>query len=286
MTTPSSFFVFDNGVYTPTDLAQSAWSDDMINGPAVVGALARELESDHGVEGFQPARLTVDLFAPVRMTPLRVRTEAVREGRRIRVADAHIVQGDDDTPVARASFVQLRRGEQPPGEIWHSDRVIEVPPQHAVDELGPFEFPVFDSDSSQQRWTTTMGAHQGPGRKRYWHHPLDVVDVEIGTPFQKAAVLAETTSLMTNWGSEGIGFINTDLTLSLSRLPVSNDLGIEADNHISHDGVGIGTATLFDREGVFGVGTVVALSNAKRQIDFGGQANLRPSEVRAKPTTS
>lgn len=280
MSSLRSFFTYADGVYLPTSLAQSAWSEDMANGPAVVGALARGLESEHGVAGFQPARLTVDLFAPIRMAPLRVRTSVVREGRRIHVADAELVQGGGDSVVARASLVQLRRGEQPNGELWRSGREVGIPPQHASEELGPMQFPVFDSDTSAERWTTNMGAHQTAGRKRYWHHPLDVIESETASRFQRAATLAETTSLMTNWGSEGIGFINADLTVSLARLPESDDLGIEADEHLSHAGVGVGTASLFDRAGVFGVGTVVALSNAKRQIDFGSGSGLRPSEKR------
>ena len=68
--------------------------------------------------------------------------------------------------------------------------------------------------------------------------------------------------------SEGIGFINADLTVTLSRLPRSGDIGLEADEHLSDAGVAVGTATLFDRDGTFGTGTVVAVSNAGRQIDF------------------
>src|SRR5699024_9740109 len=55
-----AFFTLDGDRYIPTRYARSAWTDTALNGPSVVAAAARALESGHGIEGFQPARLTVD----------------------------------------------------------------------------------------------------------------------------------------------------------------------------------------------------------------------------------
>lgn len=262
-----SFFTLgEDGSYVPTRYAKSAWSDGLLNGPAVVAAAARSLESEYGLEGFQPARLTVDLFSQVRFEPLTVRTEEVRTGNRIRVSDANVEQGGK--VVARATMVQLRRGEQPPGEVWNSGRTMTPPPAAEGTVLGAGTRAWFGSDGAVEPWSRDMGAHQGAGRKRFWLHPLDVVGGEDASPFQRAVTIGESTSLMAHWGTEGIGFINADLTVALARLPRSGDIGIEADQHISDSGVAVGTATLFDHDGVFGSGTVVAVSNAGRQIDF------------------
>lgn len=272
-----AFFTLDDpGAYVPTTFARSAWSETMLNGPAAVAAAARALETEHGAEGFLPARLTVDLFAPVRFEPLTLVTEEVRSGNRIRVADAKIVQGGQT--MARATLVQLRQGEQPPGSIWRSERRVEAPPAVIDDPVPAGSHPFVGLADDPESWRQDMGAHQGDRRKRFWHHPLDVIVGEVSTPFQRAATLAETTSLITHWGSEGIGFINADLTVTLARLPRSEDLGLEADEHISDAGVAVGTASLFDRDGVFGTGTVVAVSNAGRQIDFTRTRPLRASQ--------
>jgi hypothetical protein len=77
---------------------------------------------------------------------------------------------------------------------------------------------------------------------------------------------AEQTSMVTNWSSAGVGFINTDLTLALVRMPEGADIGLEADNHLSRNGIAAGTATLFDRHGTFGSAMITAVSNAARQI--------------------
>ena len=60
----------------------------------------------------------------------------------------------------------------------------------------------------------------------------------------------------------------SDVT-ALSRLPVDDWIGLEADSHWASDGIAVGAATLFDRDGAFGTGLVTAVSNPAAQIDFG-----------------
>ena len=77
------------------------------------------------------------------------------------------------------------------------------------------------------------------------------------------------SSLVTNLGTAGIGYINGDLTVALSRLPVGDYIGVQADSHWCADGVSVGSATLFDDRGPFGIGMVTAIANPAAQIDFG-----------------
>jgi acyl-CoA thioesterase len=85
-------------------------------------------------------------------------------------------------------------------------------------------------------------------------------------------MIAEATSLVTNLGTQGIGYINGDLTAAFSRLPVDDWIGIQADSHWASDGISVGTATLFDREGAFGSGMVTAIANPAAQIDFSSES--------------
>ena len=66
----------------------------------------------------------------------------------------------------------------------------------------------------------------------------------------------------------GVGFINADVTVSLARLPVGDEIGLEAADHLSADGVAVGSATLHDALGPIGSSIVVALANAQRQVDL------------------
>lgn len=101
--------------------------------------------------------------------------------------------------------------------------------------------------------------------------PPPLVAGEEMSPFVRAAVMAETTSLVCHWGSAGAGFINIDTTLALNRLPRGTGLGLRADNQRSHAGISVGTATMFDRDGYIGSCTVTAISNARRQVDLGAR---------------
>ncbi|MFI9505967.1 acyl-CoA thioesterase domain-containing protein [Nocardia sp. NPDC052566] len=263
MATPYAFFAETEAGFEPLPFAASAWSPTMINGPAICGLLARALERQYCAAGFTPARLTVDLFRPTLKKPVTVATELVREGRRIVIADAALIQ--DGVEVARATTIFLKRSQQPPGEVWTR---AEPPLPPAVPPADGPTRPLWNSDGTPDGWSSRIGEHQNNGRKRTWQSPISVVEGEPPTAFTAAVMVGEGTSMMTNWGTEGIGFINADMTLALARPAVGPEIGLEADNHISVDGIAVGTATLFDREGAFGTCMVTALSNAERQVDF------------------
>ncbi|AHH17738.1 thioesterase-like superfamily [Nocardia nova SH22a] len=263
MDSSHGYFAVDGPGFAPNPMAVSQWSADQVVGPALCGLLARALDNEHATDGFVPVRLTVDLFKPARMHELAVTTTRVRDGRRIRLADAVVVQ--DGAPAARASVVLLQPSEQPPGEIWTRERQPEPPSPEVAPPSGGPAAPLWHSDESA-RWTRVPSEHENGSRKRSWQHPANVVDGERPSPFVVAAMAAEQTSMVTNWSSAGVGFINTDLTLALVRMPEGSDIGLEADNHLSRNGIAAGTATLFDRAGVFGTAMITAVANAGRQI--------------------
>uniref|UniRef100_A0A5Q5BJY2 Thioesterase family protein n=2 Tax=unclassified Mycobacterium TaxID=2642494 RepID=A0A5Q5BJY2_MYCSS len=257
---PAHFESADDGAYLPTRFAQSHWGEDHLNGPAVVGLAARVLESEYGRDGFLPTRLTVDLFKAARGVPTTTKTNLVRDGRRVRNSECELVQ--DGVTVARATLVQYRRAEAPRGTEWIAPGDFEVPP--AVD---PSRMIHLGSDGPG--WTNAIVDHQNTARKRTWSRSIQVVAGSENSPFVRAVVAAEGTSLVTNLGTAGVGYINGDLTVALARLPVGEWIGVQADSHWVADGISVGTATLYDGVGAFGSGMVTAVSNPAAQIDFG-----------------
>jgi hypothetical protein len=249
----------DDGAFIPTGFAQSHWGDDHLNGPAVVGLAARALEKHGGSPEFIPARLTVDLFRAARNVVTTVDVRTVRDGRRVRSCECDVIQ--DGRAVARATVVQYRRSSGPPGKLWTSDASFgELPtPDDTV-------LPYVGSD--EVGWTRSPAGHQNDSRKRFYNDSIEVVAGEKNSPFVRSVMIAEATSLVTNLGTKGIGYINGDLTVGLARLPVDEWIGIQADSHWESDGVAVGTATLYDHEGAFGSGMVTAVANPAAQIDF------------------
>jgi hypothetical protein len=249
----------DDGVFHPTEAALSRWGNDSLNGPAVVGLAARALEFEYGMDGFLPARLTADLFKAAHRVPTELRTRLVRDGRRIRHCECDVLQ--DGVLVARATMVAYRQSEPPPGAEWATQDSF-MPPAGVSG-------PAYLIGSDHSGWSEAGTEHQNTARKRVYHRTIDVVEGEPASPFVRAVVAAEATSLVTNMGTRGIGYINGDLTVGMSRSPVGDYVGVQADSHWCAKGISVGTATLFDEDGPFGTAMVTAIANPAAQIDFG-----------------
>ncbi|WP_193048371.1 acyl-CoA thioesterase domain-containing protein [Mycolicibacterium baixiangningiae] len=257
---PVHFEPTADGAFLPTRFAQSHWGEDHLNGPAIVGLAAVVLEQEYGREEFLPSRLTVDLFKAARGVPTTVKTNLVRDGRRVRNSECELVQ--DGVTVAHATLVQYRRAEAPRGTEWTPPGEFAVPT-----EVDPSRAIHVSSDG--QGWTNEIADHQNAARKRTWGRSIQVVAGTDNSAFVRAAVIAEGTSLVTNLGTAGVGYINGDLTVALVRLPVDDWIGVQAETHWAADGISVGTSTLYDRAGAFGSGMVTAVSNAAVQVDFG-----------------
>jgi hypothetical protein len=263
MTTPlpPAYFVADGDAFAPTAMAKGPWGSS-ISGNFVGGILGHAIELTVGDPDLQPARLTVDLLRPAAMAPLRARTSAVREGRRLTLVDAEVSQGD--IVVARASALFLRKGDQPPGEVWTSP--IPMPPLPPEPAGPPDGVPMMiwaygkDRDVAGRNFDLSQWQHDGP--KFVWLRDVKpLIDGVPMTAFVRAAMAGDVASSLTHYGTAGLRFINADYTLTLSRLPEGPDLGLAALTHSSDGGVGTGTAAMFDRRGLIGTATATTLTN-------------------------
>jgi len=268
------FWQTDTNVFVPTDYAevQSRWAADHVVGAAVAGLAALTLDAAFGRPEFTPARLTVDLFKSPRRVPTTTAVELIRDGRRIRNSVCTLEQ--EGVAVARAVLVQYRRSEAPAGQEWTAEtEELEAP---SLDGLAAQNGSVRQMQSAALGWTSEIADHQNAARKRVVIKSVDVVAGQRNTPFVQAVTAAEATSLVTNLGTAGVGYINGDLTVALARLPRSDWICVHADTHWTSDGISVGTATLSDDSGAFGSGLVTALSNRHAQIDF---AEIPPASI-------
>lgn len=256
---PFHFRQTEQDTFEPSAYAQSHWGADHLNGPALVGLAARVLESSFGAAEFLPARLTVDLFKAARGVATVTKVALVRDGRRVRNSECELVQ--DGVTVVRATLVQYRLSAPPRGEEWVRPTDFTLPADRD-EQRG------IGVGSDEVGWTGVIADHQNTSRKRLLNRTIDVVEGQRNSPFVRAAMAAEGTSLVTNLGTAGVGYINGDLTVALSRLPRDEWIGVQADAHWAADGIAVGTSTLFDSDGPIGSGMVTAISNAAAQIDF------------------
>lgn len=257
-----AFFIADGDSYVPGDLTRGPWGQTM-GGQVTGGLLGWALES-FGDPEFQPARLTVDLLRPVLLEPVQIDTVVQREGRRIKLVDGALLQSG--RVVARASALFLRRGQHPDGKVWSSPVVMPPIPTHSdgFDIDTPFDIWTYGTNS--KTGSVGIGAgewEQATAQKFAWTrlfrpmvagHPL--------TPFTRAAFAGDIISSLTHWGTAGLRYINADYTVTLSRLPEGEYIGLAAQSHYGNDGVATGAATLLDHRGPVGTGSALALAQS------------------------
>jgi hypothetical protein len=244
-------FTRRGALLVPSPVARSPWSDDTVNGHHIAGLCAWGVERDHHDDELQLARLTIDMFRPVPMKPLAIATKVVRAGRRLRVVDVSILDGDLE--VTRGSVLQLRRGPQPTNAGWAPE---------AWDMPDPETFPSQPSDRIS--WEIRLDRPYGNGRGRVWlREQVPFVAGEELQPTVRAALCADFANPLANSGPSGLDNINADLSFNLVRDPVGEWIGMEAVGHLGVDGVSSGSAWMYDREGRIGIATVSGITDGR-----------------------
>ena len=102
------------------------------------------------------------------------------------------------------------------------------------------------------------------GKRRIWMREVrPLIDEEPLTPLTRVALASDFASPFANAGDQGLGYINTDATLYLHRLPRDAWIGLEVVNHGATDGVAIGECFLYDSAGPIGTSSVAALAQRR-----------------------
>ena len=252
------FFVKRDDAFIPNPVSNGPWNPDSMHGRVVVGLLAYVIEARHSSPEFVPARLTVDMFRlPDIHTPTEVTTNLVRDGLRIKVVEAEFFSGT--TLMARASCQLLRRTENAPGNVW-SPANWDAPPPDSIPA------PADPRLGMNGKWTTRpIVGHMGSlGPRRLWMSEVrELVQGVPMSPYVHVATGADFASPFANAGDQGLGYINSDVTLDLHRLPVTRWIGFDVVNHHATEGVAIGECWLYDEKGPIGTATVAALAQRK-----------------------
>lgn len=250
------------GQYSISPLARGPWDPNSLHARVLAGLFGHEVEARYGGDDFQCARLTIDLYRLPTLQPSEIAVRPIREGNRIRVIELeYLIEG---TSFARANAVLLKRTENPEGTVW-SPPNWDVPEPEAVSPEGGGIRP---PEGWAPMWETRNITERTPGvvnqGKAWLREVRPLVEGEELTPFVRAASMADWTNPQSNWGTNGLEFINADITLYLHRYPVGEWLGFEVSSHHSADGVAVGQCTMYDQQGAIGLSTVCALAQRRK----------------------
>jgi hypothetical protein len=194
-------------------------------------------------------RTTVEIFRPVPVRPVTVSARIERSGRRVQLLSA--VLSDGDTELCRASAWRMRI----------TDLDIAVQPAHVMEFAGPAtstphvpesDEPAFHRTGVVMRYAVGTFLDQGPATV-WMRLAMPVVAGESPSPLQRvlaAADFGNGVSAAVPWGE--FLFINTDLTVYLSRTPEREWICLDARTDIDHRGTGVAYSRLYDERGPIG----------------------------------
>jgi hypothetical protein len=257
--TAEPFFKRDGALYQPTPFSRGPWSPTSLHGRVVAGLLAHAIEQRHGDPEMIPARFNIDMYRLPDLSAAEVTVTPIREGHRIKVVDAEYIVGG--VSMARATCQLLRKSENPEGVVWS-------PPNWTAPKPADIPPPQNGRGPMGGMWATlpiSGGFGQSGPEKKLWMSDFrELVEGEPMSPFVRVALAADFASPFANGGDKGLGWINSDITVYLARLPATEWVGFEVKNHQHDAGVAVAECWLYDEAGPIGSSSCAALAQRKR----------------------
>ncbi|GAA0388802.1 thioesterase family protein [Microbispora corallina] len=232
------------GCYRATEHTQGPWDPRQQHMGPVTALIAHELDR---APGLPPAKLAVEILAPVPVGDLEVRTEIIRDGRRVRCEGATVTAGGRE--VVRATAWRIREDATPATGV--SPVPAPVPPPGQGD--GSWLSRGFGYGRAVD-WRFVKGGPDETGPALVWGRcRVPLVEGEEITPLERLAVFADSGNGVSGaLDFETHLFVNVDLTISLFRAPAGEWFCLDASTTIGPSGRGLTRSTLFDEDGEVG----------------------------------
>ena len=238
------------GVVVPTKATVGPWDPKLQHGgpPAALLGEAMERASSNASAGMRLAYFSMDFLGPVPLEPMTIATEVVRGGKKIELVSATASIGGRVALRASGWRIATEEGRTP-------EKNLEAAPAHPP----PVETPLFEGVprfgyGESLEWRFVDGAFTALGPATVWSRlKVAIVRGETVTPLARALAMVDSAN--------GISMevpvtkflaVPVNLTVSLSRLPEDEWVGMRAKTTISKQGVGTTHATLFDARGTIG----------------------------------
>jgi Acyl-CoA thioesterase N-terminal domain/Acyl-CoA thioesterase C-terminal domain len=244
----SSVYRVEGTTAFTSEYAAGPWGP-MQHGGAPSSLVAWAAERMTPREPMQISRITVDLLRPVPIAPLEIRTEVLREGRKIQLCS--VILAHENVPCVRASVLKIRQIDAT-AEIHHEEPVLLPGPDQGVErEHGTGRANAFITGMTIR---TVRGAFREPGPGAAWFRAnRPIVEGEPISAEMRAAMTADfCNGLASVVDFRRWSYINADLTISLSRRPVGEWILLDAQTWLGGTGSGIAFARLGDERGYFG----------------------------------
>jgi hypothetical protein len=236
--------------FEATDLTEGPWAPGVQHGGPPSALLARVVErTPTTVAGrSQVARIAYDILGPMPVGRLLTRARVVRPGRSVELVEAELVAGDRTVMRAQAWRIKVADSALP--------FVGPEPEPDVPDTLAESIVPWPGGYLTAVEWRFVEGQFEKPGPATVWSRlRVPVVAGEEPTGLQRAAAVADCgNGLSSRLDPYQWWFINTELTVHLSRQPTGEWVRVAAHSSLDGGGAGLAETSLADRTGPFGRG--------------------------------
>lgn len=238
------------GRYVATELTRGPWDVNAQHGGPPAALLGATLEQcPGGTKDGQVVRVTVEILRPIPLGPLEVSADVVRPGRKVEMLAAELHAGG--VVVARATAWRMRTGDI--GMAVGQD-VRQPPPPDGIAPMSAFPWTADVGYTTAMEWRFATGEFLAAGPAAVWmrmRHPL--VEGKEPTPLTRVLIAADSGSgVSAELDFSRYLFINTDLTVALHRLPLTEWVCLDAATTVEAHGIGLSESRLFDERGVLG----------------------------------
>lgn len=230
-------------------LAGGPWDAGMQHGSAPSALIVALVEAVPSAAPMRIARLTVDLMRPIPVAPLDIRTEVLREGRKIQLCNVDLIA--DGKLAVRGTVLKIRRERHELPDTVQGEPVTLPPPGEGRVAKGKITENPFMACLAM---SVVKGGFNEPGPGAIWFRiERPIIEGQANSAAMRAVVAADfcngTSSVL---DFRAWTFINGDLSVNLARDPVGDWVLLDAETWLGPDGSGIACARLGDAQGYFG----------------------------------
>jgi hypothetical protein len=245
-----AFYLPDGERFVSTEHTRGPWDPDHQHAGPPAALLGRALAGCGEPEGRRVGRVTFEILGPIPIAPLMARAEVVRPGRSIELLEGALAGPQGDVMRARAWRLRTNHVELPAG------LPADPPPPGPGEGRETARFPA----EAAAGWHKAMeirfiaGEYLDPGPATAWFRPrIPLVAGEALGPLERVLLAADAgngISAALPW--DRFLFVNTDLTVHLSRLPRGEWVGLDSATFPEPDGIGLAESVLYDERGRIG----------------------------------
>ncbi len=236
--------------YLSGDWTRGPWGSDSQHGGPPAALLGRAVEQTIADDEMQVVRVAFDLFGPVPVAPLELRTEVVRPGKRVRLVTAELHSSGEVIMRATAWCIRTETVDLPP-----QPEIMPPPPPdsaHAPEYFRGGE----PSYLAAMDIRFVSGDFFEPGPAVTWMRAkIPLLPDEPLSPLGRVLCASDSGSgVSAQLDFSKWLFINPNLDVHVSRLPEGDWVCLDARTVVEQHGVGLAATVIFDEKGHVGRG--------------------------------